>query len=200
MLKAINTMANLIRPAADRRTTRHTRSRSPPPAEVAKPAAQEQHQQPPAPVLTRRLSKTIPLTPWDAQAPNAHDTLLPDQTSPASAARARKRSIAEIDTPEARPSSKIKQRRSHEDLTNDVTKKLHGYVDDVPSGASTPRPVDAAHDTPSAMVDKKSLRSKNPVRKASELAEIFDDYDDIISKWEDGETTESSTYKGKRRF
>ncbi|KAL1604060.1 hypothetical protein SLS60_005652 [Paraconiothyrium brasiliense] len=180
MLKAINTMANLIRPAQDRRTTRHTRSRSPPPAEVAKQAAV--HHQPPAPILTRRLSKTL------AEAPNAFNTAPAKQTSPV---RPRKRSIAEVDTPDARPQSKTKQRRSYDDLStwaNDATKKLHGHVEDVPSGASTPRP----EDTSSAMGDKKSLRSKNPVRKASELADIFEDYDQIIANWEDGESTENS--------
>ncbi|KAJ4345917.1 uncharacterized protein N0V89_012053 [Didymosphaeria variabile] len=182
MLKAINTMANLIRPASDRRTTRHTRSRSPPPAEVAKQAAI--HQQPPAPILTRRMSKTLPLP---ADAPSARDTYPTKQTSPA---RSRKRSIAEVDTPDARPPSKTKQRRSYDDLStwaNDATKKLHGHVEDVPSGASTPM-----QDTSSAMGDKKSLRSKNPVRKASELADIFEDYDQIIANWEDGESTENS--------
>ncbi|KAF1975284.1 hypothetical protein BU23DRAFT_81315 [Bimuria novae-zelandiae CBS 107.79] len=190
MLKA---MANFIRPATDRRSTRHARSRSPPPAEVARTAAQRQ-QQPPAPVVTRRVSKNLPL-PWqEVQQPNAAAATPPNQPSPARAST-RKRSIAEMDTPDAGPPSKIKQRRSHEGLaapTNGTTKKhLVTHVDDVQSRASTPKPVDAAQTT-SAMVDKKNLRSADPVRKVSQLAEIFDDYRTTITNWEEGENAECS--------
>ncbi|KAK7191918.1 something about silencing domain containing-protein [Paraphaeosphaeria sporulosa] len=185
MLKAINTMANLIRPAADRRTTTHTRSRSPP-HEVAKQAAiQQQQQQPPAaPISTRRPSKALA---QPADAPNARDAASPARAS------ARKRSIADVDTPDARPQSKAKQRRSYDDLStwaDDATKKLHGNVDDAPSGASTPKP----QDTPAAMADKKSLRSKGSVRKASVLAEIFtpDGYDDILAGFGPVDSAESN--------
>lgn len=193
MLKA---MANFIRPATDRRASRHTKSRSPPPAEVARTAAHHQ-QQPPAPIRARRLSKTLPGPSQDAADSYATAAFSTNQPSPPARSSARKRSFAELDTPDTRLPSKIKQRRSHDDLNtpaNGATKKSDSNVDHVHSGTSTPRPVDAAQ-TPSSMLDRKSLRSGDPSgRRATQLAEIFDDYETTIANWEEGETVDNGAY------
>ena len=195
MLKA---MANLIRPATDRRATRHTRSRSPPPAEVARTAAHQQ-QPPLAPIFTRRLSKTLLLSPQDLGQPNAIVATPVQQASPARSS-SRKRSIAEVDTPDARPPARTKQRRSCDEVpgsTNGVTKKLHSNVEDVPSGASTPKPDDAAQTT--STMDKKSLRSADhSVRKATQLSEIFEDYETTIANWEESESADNSAHSSPR--
>ena len=193
MLKA---MANFIRPATDRRASRHTKSRSPPPAEVARTAAHHQ-QQPPAPIRTRRLSKTLPEPSQDTGDSNATAALPTNQSSPPARSSARKRSFAEVDSPNARLPSKIKQKRSHDNLatpTNGATKKSDSSFEHLHSGTSTPRPVDAAQ-TPSAVLDKKSLRSGDPSgRRATQLAEIFDDYETTIANWEEGETADNGAY------
>jgi hypothetical protein len=192
MLKA---MASFIRPAPDRRPMRHTRSRSPPPAEVARTAHHQQ--QPSPPVAARRLSKTLPVPSQAAAHSNATVATPTDPPSPARSS-ARKRSFAEVDTPEARPPFKVKQRRSDDHFlspSNGATKLPDSIVDNIRSGTSTPKPGDAAQ-TPSAATDKKSLRSGDPSgRRATQLAEIFEDYEVTIANWEDAEPTDSSTYQ-----
>ncbi|KAL5449647.1 hypothetical protein PMIN06_006774 [Paraphaeosphaeria minitans] len=210
MLKAINTMADLMRPAADGRTARpttHDDVAKQPAVHHAQPAVLHEqpilhdqpaifhdlpallrpqnpilHDQPaPAPAATRRLSRT--LAP-PAEGPNPPDSL-------------RKRSIAHVDTPEAPPRSNTRQRRSYDDLStwaDDATKKLHSNVDDVACRPSTPTPTPTPEDTPAAMADKKSLRSKASVRKPSVLAEIFtpEGYDDILAGFDAVDSAETN--------
>lgn len=193
MLKA---MANFIRPATDRRTMRHTRSRSPPPVEVARAAAHHQQQHSP-PASTRRPSKALPVPSRPAAHSNATVATPADHPSPAPSS-ARKRSFAEVDTPEARPPFKVKQRRSDDQLfssSNGATKLLDSHAEITRSSTSTPKPSDAAQ-TPSAATDRKSLRSGDPSgRRATQLAEIFEDYETTIANWEDAEPADSGTYE-----
>lgn len=192
MLKA---MANLIRPATERRATRHNKSRSPPlPAGGDEFDTSAQKQQPHHTTLsTRRSSKTTPLLSLDDEKPHAkviHQT--PPQPAPPTRTSSRKRPASALaDAPaDPRPPTKVTVTQPHGELlriTNGVPERLGIEADDVPSDASTPRPNGT---TPGLTVpaqggnnqDKRSLRSQDGgSRLKSDLAIYFSCYDDIIA-------------------
>ncbi|KAF2682749.1 hypothetical protein K458DRAFT_390666 [Lentithecium fluviatile CBS 122367] len=185
MLKA---MAQFIRPATERRASRHVKSPSPRPAggdELV--AAQQQHQ--PA-IPTRRSSRPAPPPP-QSDTPIATNSSRPPATAaPPTRTRSRKRPASEIAT-DARPPTKVTVTQPHGELvriTNGVPKQLGIGADDVPSGSSTPNPsgmgasLGVPAQTPAPSTDKRSLRSHDGgSRLKSDLATYFGNYDDIMA-------------------
>jgi len=194
MLKA---MANLIRPAPERRTTRHNKSRSPLPflggdeLQMSSPAPQQHHQAPAATIPTRSSSRT---SSDDRSKPNAKATKPVDSSRPGTRKRAAASTSALADaTPsDARPPTKVTVTQPHGQLlriTNGVPKQLGIEPYLVPSGASTPKPNGAGLAVPTSALqpqpvssDKRSLRSHDGgSRLKSDLATYFSSYDDIIA-------------------
>jgi hypothetical protein len=186
MLKA---MAQLIRPATERRTaTRHNKSPSPPPPrgdDVL--SAHEQH---PKPAIARRSSRAAPPLQDDAPDATAAQQTPAKAAAPLTRTSARKRPASEIAT-DPRPPTKITVTQPHGELlgiTNGVPRGLGIAADEVPSRPSTPaassRGVTLAVPAPTAAssTDKRSLRSQDGgSRLKSDLATYFANYDDVMA-------------------
>jgi hypothetical protein len=189
MLKA---MAHLVRPAPERRTSRHNKSRSPQPPAGDELVKAQQHPPPPPPqpaISTRRSSRTT--LSLDNGIPNAtlQQQTLP-KTAPPTRSGSRKRPASEIAT-DPRPPTKVTVTQPHGDLvriTNGVLRELSIDADDVPSGVSTPdangtrATLGVPTQTPAGSQDKRSLRSHDGgSRLKSDLATYFANYDDIMA-------------------
>ncbi|KAF1959056.1 hypothetical protein CC80DRAFT_318908 [Byssothecium circinans] len=198
MLKA---MANLIRPATERRVQRHNKSRSPPAAAAAASTGTdsahrqlERSTQPPIQdsiaVATRRTARSTPRI-------SLHDRIA-EETPATPAVSSRKRpasALADDATTDARPPVKVTVTQPHGELlriTNGVPKHLGIGADEIPSARSTPSassgaglsvPVQTpqAQQPGSANSDKRSLRSQDgSSRLKSDLSTYFTNYDEIM--------------------
>ncbi|PVI08076.1 hypothetical protein DM02DRAFT_608181 [Periconia macrospinosa] len=196
-------MANLIRPATERRVQRLNSSRSPPaaPPSAASPSASSifevEHDENKSSLrhtATRRTSRNPSLLP-------PHDDVIPQNTTatattPPRSSRKRPASAIEDATTDARPPTKVTVTQPHGELfriTNGVPTSLGIGADDVPSGLSTPTasgavpprlaaPAQTSQQTGTPSTDKRSLRSHDGgSRLKSDLATYFSGYDDIIA-------------------
>jgi hypothetical protein len=145
-------------------------------------------------VSTRRSSKSGPLLALADDEQPVQQPIPPSvRPAPPSRTSSRKRPSAALDdAPDTtRPPTKVTVSHPHGELlriTNGVQTLLGIDADDVPSGASTPRPASAgklAVPAPTAdpkSKDRRSLRSSDGgSRLKSDLAVYFSSYDDIIA-------------------
>ncbi|CAI6278423.1 unnamed protein product [Periconia digitata] len=193
----LQAMANLIRPATERRVQRLNRSRSPPAAPPSAPTGSvtsifhvdnDENEISPRPSTSRRTPRNAVLPPPSDEIISHKKTPTP---TPPRSSRKRPASAIEDASTDPRPPTKVTVTQPHGELlriTNGVPAGLGIGADQLPSANSTPvpprlaAPVRTPQQPGSANTDKRSLRSHDGgSRLKSDLATYFSGYDDIIA-------------------